>query len=95
MQGPCEGDNGGPLYIENVTETGDITDRTVVGLVSAGIGCGANPDKKPNFPKLFARVGILIHLGVHLITISINSKQGIFTQTNFRCSRVWNKRART
>jgi hypothetical protein len=45
--------------LENKTENGDVTGRTVVGIVSGGIGCGNNPDKKPNYPKWWARVSEL------------------------------------
>ena len=41
MQGPCQGDRGGPLYIENVTENGDITCEHVVnaaGLWAKQVG---------------------------------------------------------
>ena len=56
FQGPCPGDSGGPLYLENYTESGDVIGRTVIGIVSGGVGCGNNPDKKPNYPKWWARV---------------------------------------
>ena len=59
IQGPCPGDSGGPLFLENYTENGDVTGRTVVGIVSGGVGCGNNPDKKPNYPKWWARVSEL------------------------------------
>ena len=55
-QGPCQGDSGGPLYIEETTANGDVRGRTVVGIVSGGIGCGGDPAKKPNYPKWWARV---------------------------------------
>jgi len=56
FSGPCPGDSGGPLFLENYTENGDVTGRTVIGIVSGGVGCGNNPDKKPNYPKWWARV---------------------------------------
>ena len=59
IQGPCPGDSGGPLFLENYTENGDVTGRTVIGIVSGGVGCGNNPDKKPNYPKWWARVSEL------------------------------------
>ena len=42
------------MYLEKINEDGDVTGRTVVGIVSGGIGCGSS--KKPNFPKWWARV---------------------------------------
>ena len=52
----CKGDSGGPLYLETTDENGDVSGRTVVGIVSGGVGCG---DKdKPNFPKWWARVRV-------------------------------------
>ena len=45
--------------MENYTENGDVTGRTVIGIVSGGVGCGNNPDKKPNYPKWWARVSEL------------------------------------
>ena len=67
FQGPCEGDSGGPLYIENYTPGGDITGRTVVGIVSSGLDCGnvkssglKKDQEKPNYPQWFQRVNIFI-----------------------------------
>ena len=42
IQGPCPGDSGGSLFLENYTENGDVTGRTVIGIVSGGVGCGNN-----------------------------------------------------
>ena len=53
---PCSGDSGGPLYLESKDRNGDIKERTVVGIVSGGVGCGANPDNHPNYPRWWARV---------------------------------------
>ena len=47
------------MFLENYTENGDVTGRTVIGIVSGGVGCGNNPDKKPNYPKWWARVSKL------------------------------------
>ena len=47
------------MFLENYTENGDVTGRTVIGIVSGGVGCGNNPDKKPNYPKWWARVSEL------------------------------------
>ena len=44
------------MYLEKINEDGDVTGRTVVGIVSGGIGCGSS--KKPNFPKWWARVRV-------------------------------------
>merc|ERR1712025_1151394 len=56
LSGPCQGDSGGPLYTQSTDGNGDVKERTVVGIVSGGVGCGSDPDKKPNFPKWWARV---------------------------------------
>ena len=47
------------MFLENYTENGDVTGRTVIGIVSGGVGCGNNPDNKPNYPKWWARVSEL------------------------------------
>ena len=44
------------MYTQTVDENGNVQGRTVVGIVSGGVGCGGDPDKKPNYPKWWARV---------------------------------------
>ncbi|CAG0880138.1 unnamed protein product [Cyprideis torosa] len=45
---PCQGDSGGPLVLSN-------PDITVVGVVSAGVGCA-----RPFFPGLYSRVSFFV-----------------------------------
>jgi len=52
--GPCDGDDGGPLYINQKTnnETGDIEERTLVAINSGSLGkCG-----RENFPAWWTRI---------------------------------------
>ena len=44
----------------------------MVGIVSGGVGCGGDPDKKPNFPKWWARVSLSRYLqNLSMETIAI------------------------
>jgi secreted trypsin-like serine protease len=55
FQGPCNGDSGGPLYINGQTaDNGDVVGRTIAGVVSGGLGCGS--EEYENYPQWFARV---------------------------------------
>ena len=57
FQGPCNGDSGGPLYINGQTaDNGDVVGRTIAGVVSGGIGCGSKSFE--NYPQWFARVSL-------------------------------------
>jgi len=51
--GPCDGDDGGPLFINSrVDPNGDIVDRTLVAINSGSLGkCG-----KDNFPAWWTRI---------------------------------------
>jgi secreted trypsin-like serine protease len=51
--GPCDGDDGGPLFINSrVDYNGDIVDRTLVAINSGSLGkCG-----KDNFPAWWTRI---------------------------------------
>ncbi len=51
MQGPCEGDSGGPLYVEH-GEPGGRKRLTVEGIVAGGVACGKN------IPVWYTRVRI-------------------------------------
>ena len=44
------------MYTQTKERNGDVKERTVVGIVSGGVGCGNDPNTKPNFPKWWARV---------------------------------------
>ena len=58
FQGPCDGDDGGPLFINSRVDTnGDIVDRTLVAINSGSLGkCG-----KDNFPAWWTRVRLTMH----------------------------------
>ena len=53
IQGPCKGDEGGPLYIDGkANRDGDIEGQTLVAIHSGSAGpCG-----KHNFPAWWTRV---------------------------------------
>jgi len=55
--GPCDGDDGGPLFInQNVNANGDIIGRTLVAINSGSIGkCG-----RENFPAWWTRIASYI-----------------------------------
>ena len=59
IQGPCEGDSGGPLYqIGWEFEDGSVTGRTLLGILRGGVGCG-NPKLK-DIPKWWMRVSKIV-----------------------------------
>jgi len=39
--GPCEGDSGGPLFQQEITDEG-FTKSSLIGIVAGGLGCGIN-----------------------------------------------------
>ena len=41
FQGPCEGDSGGPLFV-NLGDEPNRKKQTLEGIVSGGFGCGKN-----------------------------------------------------
>ena len=55
LQSACEGDEGGPLYIntEKNDETGDIINQTLAGIYS---GSGTNECGKVNVPNFWQRI---------------------------------------
>jgi len=56
--GPCDGDDGGPLYINQKInkETGDIEERTLVAINSGSLGkCG-----RENFPAWWTRIATYV-----------------------------------
>jgi secreted trypsin-like serine protease len=55
--GPCDGDDGGPLYInQKINSDGDIEDRTLVAINSGSLGkCG-----RENFPAWWTRIASYI-----------------------------------
>ena len=48
-QGPCEGDSGGPLILQEDTADG-YQKSSLVGIVAGGLGCGLN------IPTWYSRV---------------------------------------
>jgi len=55
--GPCDGDDGGPLFInQKINANGDINGRTIVAINSGSLGkCG-----KENFPAWWTRIASYI-----------------------------------
>ena len=51
LKGPCEGDSGGPLFIDY--GSGKRKRQTLEGITSGGLSCGQN------FPSWYTRVSIL------------------------------------
>ena len=50
-KGPCEGDSGGPLFLQE--ETGYGPRSTLIGIVAGGLGCGKS------IPTWYTNVSII------------------------------------
>ena len=56
LQGLCEGDSGGPLYIDTVYDDDEFRGQTLAGIHSGGGGgCGHE-----NFPNWWTRVATYV-----------------------------------
>ena len=53
LKGPCEGDSGGPLFEQEITEEG-FTQSSLIGIVAGGLGCGIN------IPTWYTRVSEIL-----------------------------------
>ena len=53
QKGPCEGDSGGPLFLQEKTDFGPRS--TLIGIVAGGLGCGKS------IPTWYANVSMIFH----------------------------------
>ena len=81
IQGPCKGDEGGPLYIDGKANSdGDIEGQTLVAIHSGSAGpCGRH-----NFPAWWTRVRNYMYY-IHYIYNIIKIHQS-YLQYNFQVS---------
>ena len=56
LKGPCEGDSGGPLFLQEKTGFGPRS--TLIGIVVGGLGCGKS------IPTWYTNVNIIYHIFV-------------------------------
>ena len=61
LQGPCEGDSGGPLFVDHQVQ--GQKRQTVEGIVSGGLSCGKN------IPAWYTRVGIWLQSSRRFVKI--------------------------
>ena len=68
LQGPCKGDDGGPLYINGKTNSeGDIEGQTLAAINSGAAGkCG-----KAEYPAWWTRVISIYFFHPHFIDLNI------------------------
>ena len=53
QKGPCEGDSGGPLFLQEKTDFGPRS--TLIGIVAGGLGCGKS------IPTWYANVSMICY----------------------------------